>query len=69
MTHQGQRPALAEIRKHVAGLDIELAGLLPSGCLLLARNPLPCWPACQFSGYQLDFLAFLFLFYCLAELY
>ena len=31
MTRQGQRPALAEIRKHVAGLDLELACLLPGG--------------------------------------
>ena len=31
MTLQGQRPALAEIRKHFAGLDLELAGLLPGG--------------------------------------
>ena len=31
MTRQGQRPDLTEIREHIAGLDIELAGLLPGG--------------------------------------
>ena len=31
MTRQGHRPDLTEIREHIAGLDIELAGLLPGG--------------------------------------
>ena len=53
MTRQGQRPDLTEIREHIAGLDIELAGLLPGGLpaigqeapALLASLPVLVLPA------------------------